>query len=257
MNAGQALTWSCNSYFAELAVTLQPGELRRAFSARGLLAATGFFPAESIAEFREPRTREQAQLAALGVEGIDPETLRKKNVVLIPRNTPLPVKITERFTTKSDGQRSIVLQVLEGESTLPSECTAIGRTVIRDLPAGLTKGWPIDVTFEYGSNGRLNVHAVVPGTSHEAKLDLERATGMSHAGIEHWKQPIGEAAGFNSFESMVQDVLGLIAPFDSPSETADISPLRAPTESSPEEGLSKNRSRISPRKPYQAIRRTR
>ena len=70
MNAGQALTWSCNSYFAELAGTLQPGELRRAFSARGLLAATGFFPAESIAEFREPRTREQAQLAALGVEGI-------------------------------------------------------------------------------------------------------------------------------------------------------------------------------------------
>jgi cell division protein FtsI/penicillin-binding protein 2 len=70
MNAEQALTWSCNSYFAELAGTLGPEELRRALSVRGLLAATGLTPRESIAAFREPRSREQAQLAALGVEGI-------------------------------------------------------------------------------------------------------------------------------------------------------------------------------------------
>jgi peptidoglycan glycosyltransferase len=70
MNAEQALTWSCNSYFAELAGTLSPAELRSALSVRGLLAATGLAPGESVAAFREPRTREQVQLAALGVEGI-------------------------------------------------------------------------------------------------------------------------------------------------------------------------------------------
>jgi cell division protein FtsI/penicillin-binding protein 2 len=70
MNAEQALTWSCNSYFAELAGTLKPEDLRQALSARGLLAATGLAPDESLAAFREPRTREQVQLAALGVEGI-------------------------------------------------------------------------------------------------------------------------------------------------------------------------------------------
>ena len=70
MNAAQALTWSCNAYFAELAGRLAPDELRHALSARGLLAATGLTPQESVAEFREPRTREQVQLAALGVEGI-------------------------------------------------------------------------------------------------------------------------------------------------------------------------------------------
>ena len=70
MNATQALSWSCNSYFAELAGTLSPVELRQALSVRGLLAATGLAPAESVAAFREPRTREQVQLAALGVEGI-------------------------------------------------------------------------------------------------------------------------------------------------------------------------------------------
>jgi peptidoglycan glycosyltransferase len=70
MDAEQALTWSCNSYFAELAGTFSPEELRRALSARGLLAATGLAPQESMAAFRQPRSREEVQLAALGVEGI-------------------------------------------------------------------------------------------------------------------------------------------------------------------------------------------
>lgn len=144
---------------------------------------------------------------SLGVEGIEPSTLRKTNVVLIPRNTPLPTKVTERFVTKSENQRSIALQVLEGESSLPGACTAIGRTVVQNLPEGLPKNWPVEVTFEYGANGRLLVQAVVPGTDQVATLDLERAVGMSRDGIAHWRKPIVEAAGFDAFESMVQDVL--------------------------------------------------
>jgi cell division protein FtsI/penicillin-binding protein 2 len=70
MNAEQALTWSCNSYFAELAGLMTPEELRRALSARGLLAATGLSAHENVADFRAPHTRQQVQLAALGVEGI-------------------------------------------------------------------------------------------------------------------------------------------------------------------------------------------
>ncbi len=146
---------------------------------------------------------------SLGVEGIDPATFRRINVVLIPRNTPLPVRFTEKFTTKSDGQRSTVIQVLEGESTLPGECTAIGRTVIRDLPLGLPKGWPVEVTFEYGANGRLSVHGVVPGTHRQVTLELERDVGLSREGISRWKQTVGAGAGFDRFEAMLQDVLNL------------------------------------------------
>ncbi|MFZ5828614.1 MAG: Hsp70 family protein, partial [Planctomycetota bacterium] len=146
---------------------------------------------------------------SLGVEGIDPETLRKKNVVLIPRNSPLPAKATERFMTKSDGQQSIVVQVLEGESATPGECSAIGRTVLRDLPENLPKGWPIEVTFEYATNGRLSVTASVSGTERAAQLELERARGLSSAGVDRWKKPIQEAAGFDAFESMMDEVLGL------------------------------------------------
>lgn len=148
---------------------------------------------------------------SLGVEGIDPETLRKVNIILIPRNTPLPAKATQRFMTKTEGQRSIVIQVLEGESSLPGECTAIGRTVIRDLPAGLPKGWPIEVTFQYQRNGRLTVHAVVPGTDRQGVLDLERDAGVSPEGMARWKQAVAEAAGFDGFEEMIQEVLNLPA----------------------------------------------
>jgi molecular chaperone DnaK len=144
---------------------------------------------------------------SLGVEGIDTDTLRKKNVVLIPRNTPLPARHTERFATKSEGQRSIVIKVLEGESSQPGECIAIGRTVVRDLPVGLPKAWPVEITFEYGTNGRLAVEAHVPGTHQQARLELLREAGLSGEGLNRWKQPVSEAGGFKTFESAAQDVL--------------------------------------------------
>ena len=149
---------------------------------------------------------------SLGVEGIDRQTLRKTNVVLIPRNTPLPAAFTERFITKSEDQRSIVVQVLEGESSLPGECTAIGRTVIRSLPSGLPQGWPVEVTFEYGANGRLSVRAAVPGTQQAASLELQHTVGLSREKVDRWKDPVASAAGFDAFESMVLDVLEASGP---------------------------------------------
>ncbi len=149
---------------------------------------------------------------SLGIEGIEPETLRKTNFILIPRNTPLPATRTERFMTKSEGQQSIVVKVLEGESTLPGECTAIGRTVVRDLPVGLPKAWPVEITFEYATNGRLSVRAMVPGTHHQAELALEREVGLSGAGIARWKAPVSAAAGFDVFEVAVHESLAGPAP---------------------------------------------
>jgi len=144
---------------------------------------------------------------SLGIEGIDAGTLRKTNVVLIPRNTPLPARFKETFVTKSDHQQSIVIQVLEGESSLPSDCTAIGRTVIRDLPPGLPKGWPVEVTFEYAANGRLEVRGVVPGTDRETRLEIERDSGLSRDGVVGWKEAVVSQAGFASFASRSDDAL--------------------------------------------------
>ena len=149
---------------------------------------------------------------SLGVEGIEQETLRKTNVVLIPRNTPLPARFTERFITRTPGQRSIVIQVLEGENTQPDECTLIGRTVIRDLPPGLPMGWPVDVTFEYGANGRLKVHGAVPGTHREVELRIEREVGLTGEGVSRWQRTVSSAPGFDAFESMLDEVLNLGEP---------------------------------------------
>jgi len=142
---------------------------------------------------------------SLGVAGTDPTTLRETNTVLIARNTPLPATRTERFTTKRDGQSSIVVQVLEGESSMPEQCTAIGRTVIRGLPSDLKKGWPVEVTFEYSANGRLKVDAQVPGTHGRISLVLERTVELSSAGMARWKEVVGSAAGASAFHALAKE----------------------------------------------------
>jgi cell division protein FtsI/penicillin-binding protein 2 len=70
MDAREALAWSCNTYFAAVGATLAPGELHRLLAPTGLLGETGLAPDEAIAEFREPRTRDDESLAVLGVDGI-------------------------------------------------------------------------------------------------------------------------------------------------------------------------------------------
>jgi cell division protein FtsI/penicillin-binding protein 2 len=69
-NARQALTWSCNSYFAELARSLHPGDLDHLLRPTGLLGVTGLAHQEASAEFAEPETVEATQLALLGVSGV-------------------------------------------------------------------------------------------------------------------------------------------------------------------------------------------
>jgi cell division protein FtsI/penicillin-binding protein 2 len=73
-DAREALTWSCNSYFAQVARSLEPLELGRLLRPTGLLGATGLAEnaasTEAEAEFREPMNADAAQLALLGVEGI-------------------------------------------------------------------------------------------------------------------------------------------------------------------------------------------
>jgi cell division protein FtsI/penicillin-binding protein 2 len=70
MNAAQALAWSCNTYFARLAATLTPGDLRRILAATSLLSQTGLAPDEAVADFRDPRSSDESALTLLGVDNI-------------------------------------------------------------------------------------------------------------------------------------------------------------------------------------------
>jgi molecular chaperone DnaK len=186
--------------------------------ARGAAIYAGYLLARQSSVEKTPFQVTNVNAHSLGVEGIDADTLRKKNVVLIPRNSPLPARHSEKFSTKSAGQRSIVIKVLEGESPSPGECIAIGRTVVRELPAGLPQGWPVEITFEYAINGRLAVHASVPGTKQLARLELVREAGLSGSGLNRWKVAVESGGDFRSFESAAQDVLaGTTATPTSPS----------------------------------------
>ena len=69
-DARAALAWSCNSYFAGAALAVPAGKLGELLRPAGLLAATGLMGTEAVAEFREPRTAEETQLAVLGIDGI-------------------------------------------------------------------------------------------------------------------------------------------------------------------------------------------
>jgi cell division protein FtsI/penicillin-binding protein 2 len=70
MDARQALTWSCNTYFATVAGTLAPGELRTLLAPTGLLSPPTFVPTEVTAVFRNAQTPDQTRLTLLGVDGI-------------------------------------------------------------------------------------------------------------------------------------------------------------------------------------------
>jgi peptidoglycan glycosyltransferase len=70
MDARQALTWSCNTYYATVAGTLARGELRKVLAPTGLLAETGLAGNEAAAVFRDPESADQNRLAVLGVDGI-------------------------------------------------------------------------------------------------------------------------------------------------------------------------------------------
>ncbi len=144
---------------------------------------------------------------SLGIRGTDPETNSRRNRILIPRNTPLPAKKSASCATKQDDQHSVVIDVLEGESLDPDQCSAIGRAVIQHLPPGLPKGWPIDVCYEYGVNGRLTVRALVRGTDKEISMELERDESMSIERLDRWKRVLESEGGLDAFERAVMEDL--------------------------------------------------
>ena len=161
---------------------------------------------------RPARTRAKFQVTdvnshSLGIEGIDQRTGRKENVVLIARNTPLPARVTEHFVTKTANQSSIVVRVLEGESKEPEQCTPIAKAVLRQLPPTLAKGTKVEVSYAYGTNGRLSVGPSCRGTANELAIDLVREAGLSDERVARWRRVITGDEGFDAFGPVLHELL--------------------------------------------------
>jgi molecular chaperone DnaK len=127
---------------------------------------------------------------SLGVVGIDPLTKRRRSAILIPRNTSIPVTAKRVFKTHKAKQRSVLVEVVEGENPSPDDCTAIGRCTISKLPATLAAGSPVEVQFHYAPTGRLKVRVSVPNTTSKVETEFTRENSLPKEHLDGWRRYI-------------------------------------------------------------------
>ncbi len=116
------------------------------------------------------------------------ETLGGVSTVLISRNTTIPTKKSEIFSTAADNQTSVEVHVLQGERQMSRDNKTIGRFHLTDIPPA-QRGVPqIEVTFDIDANGILNVSAKDLGTGKSQKITITASSGLSNEEIEKMKQ---------------------------------------------------------------------
>src|SRR5688500_11206285 len=111
---------------------------------------------------------------ALGIE-----TLGGVMTTLIPRNTTIPTRKSEIFSTAADSQTSVEVHVLQGERPLARDNRTLGRFHLIGLPPA-PRGIPqVEVTFDIDANGIVNVQAKDLGTGKEQKITITASSGLS------------------------------------------------------------------------------
>ncbi|HTP24851.1 MAG TPA: molecular chaperone DnaK [Anaeromyxobacteraceae bacterium] len=112
------------------------------------------------------------------------ETLGGVMTRLIDRNTTIPCKRSEVFSTAADGQTSVEIHVLQGEREMARDNRTLGRFHLEGIPPA-PRGLPqIEVTFDIDANGILNVFAKDKGTSKETKITITHSSGLSKDEVE-------------------------------------------------------------------------
>ncbi len=112
------------------------------------------------------------------------ETLGGVMTKLIERNTTIPCKKSETFSTASDNQTSVEIHVLQGEREMARDNRPLGKFHLEGLPPA-PRGVPqVEVTFDIDANGILNVSAKDKGTGKETKITITHSSGLAKDEVE-------------------------------------------------------------------------
>ena len=112
------------------------------------------------------------------------ETLGSVTTVLIPRNTTIPTRKSEVFSTASDNQPSVEIHVLQGEREMAGDNRTLGRFHLMGIPAA-PRGVPqVEVTFDIDANGILNVSAKDLGTGKKQTITVTSSSGLASDEID-------------------------------------------------------------------------
>jgi molecular chaperone DnaK len=118
------------------------------------------------------------------------ETLGGVSTPIIERNTTIPTKKSQVFSTASDGQTQVEIHVLQGERPMAADNKTLGKFILDGIPPA-PRGIPqIEVAFDIDANGILNVSAKDKATGREQKITITASSGLSENEI---KRMVGEA----------------------------------------------------------------
>ena len=121
---------------------------------------------------------------SLGIKISDPkDKTRKINHIMIPKNSPIPHNVKQRFGTNTDGQQRIHVEILEGDAIDPAACELIGDFRITNLPQSLPKGSPIEITYSYDGSGRISATAKELTGNNQASAEIVRDSGLNEGQI--------------------------------------------------------------------------
>ncbi|MCU1298544.1 MAG: Chaperone DnaK [Acidobacteriaceae bacterium] len=103
---------------------------------------------------------------------------------MIPRNTTIPTKKTETFSTAADNQTSVEVHVLQGERPMATQNRTLGKFQLTGIPPA-PRGVPqVEVTFDIDANGILNVHAKDRATGKDQKITITSSSGLSKEDVD-------------------------------------------------------------------------